>query len=174
MATESGPKTIPLEDLFPEGPAGAARQRRTRQPKATITVPGINKQVFVDAFQLASAGLSLAGASQFALSPEEVERMADAWYRLAKEYPAFGKQVVKGNRVTVWGNLFIVNAIVLGKRVDLAMEWWKDRPKKPRQPAPTRAAAPAPTRPTAMRPASPVEPAPEWGPSTPDLTGTGV
>src|SRR5438046_2637336 len=132
MATD--PKTIPLEQLFPDGTP--QRQRRTRQPRGPASVPGITKEVFRDAFELASAGLVLAGAESYALTKEEIDRMADAWYRLAKEYPAFGKQVAQGNKMTVWGNLFIVNAIVLGKRIDMAMTWWNDRPKKPPQPRP--------------------------------------
>lgn len=171
------PRTIPLEELFPE--AGSTQQpRRTRQPRTPAASPGITKQVFSDAFELASAGLSLAGANEYALSKEEIERMADSWYRLAKEYPAFGKQVVKGNRITVWGNLFIVNAIVVGKRVEMAVEWWQTRPKKTAAsaPRPMMRPAPAPVAPAApvrrgVPPAGTVEPTPEWGPSQPDLGG---
>lgn len=178
MAQEAAPRTIPLEDLFPNASGdGAPRQRRTRQPRTAPTVPGVTKQSFVEAFELASAGFKLAGANDYALTPDEIERMADAWYRLAKEYPSFGKQVIKGNRMTVWGNLILVNAIVVGKRVEMTVDWWQDRqrnkPPKPRpvprpvQPTPTRT---APVR-EAVGAAPTAEPAATWGPSTPD---TGV
>lgn len=169
------PKTIPLEDLFPEG----TRTTRTRAPRGSgpariPSAPGITKQIFVDAFELASAGLSLAGANDYALSKEEIERMADSWYRLAKEYPSFGKQVVKGNRVTVWGNLFIVNAIVVGKRVEMAVDAWQSRPKKTAQPRPAqqpRPTAPVQARPTAVQPRPITDDPAQWGPSSPELLG---
>lgn len=125
-------KTIPLEDLdfgadsapvgAPTGDVFGGQKRRGRKPKGAG--PSVVDRATIDEiFQLASASMKLSNTTrELALSEEERKEMVDAYYRVAKEYPAFGKYITKGRTASVWGNLILVNAIVLGKRLDIIAE----------------------------------------------------
>jgi hypothetical protein len=175
MATEA-PRTIPLAELFADAPKDGVTHRRTRTPRGPSTAaPGVDKATFKEMFELASAGLKLSGAKELALTPDEVEQMADAWYRLAKEYPSFGKYVTRGRKASVWGNLLMVNMIVIGKRVDVVADWWNRRERKPKPtqaPQTMRRTGPTSTaQPPIVRPAATGDYAPAEAPSQPDFTG---
>lgn len=105
---------VAFDDLFPE--VGKDSPKKERKPRGRAAKTTISKEYVKSVLEFANMGLAMS-ASQYALSSEEIESLADAWYAIIKEYPSVGKYLVVGKKLGVWGNLFFVHYQIFGPRI---------------------------------------------------------
>lgn len=99
--------------------AGTEPKRRGRRPKGTTVDVALTKSAIIEALSLANFPIQLTGYGRYALSADEINAMADAWFKVIKQNPYIAKYLVQAGKVGVWGNLLLVHAKIIGARVEM-------------------------------------------------------
>jgi hypothetical protein len=116
-----------FKDLFPEDakqysngePSKTTGSKRTRKPRGTTgKVATISRDAVKSALELANLGLALT-AHEYALVPEEIDALTEAWYQVIKDYPSVGKYLVVGKKLGMWGNLAFVHYQIVMRRYNI-------------------------------------------------------
>ena len=122
--TTDGPREVPLEDLFTEPSEPSKRTRKPRGPSTTTT------DTIHEILEAAAGALALTPLRDYTLSKDEIDKLADTWARVAKEYPAFGRYLIEGRKASVWGNVVITHLIIFSHKYDVYQEHKKSKPPK--------------------------------------------
>lgn len=93
----AGPPKDPVTGQFLKGGAG----------------PSLTKDAFRSSLAMLNIGFTLTGAGDLVLTPAELDQLAEAWYAVLKQHPAFLRMVARGNTLTVWGNAIFVTVMIV-------------------------------------------------------------
>jgi hypothetical protein len=139
---EKGTPTVRLETAEPR-----IAPKQPRGKRQAVTLGHLDRQVLVKAMEAANMAFDytakpderwpldtvwplghpqagqphpMRGQSYYSLSKEEIEKMADAWFEVAKRYPTFGSALVQGRTFSVWGDALFTTLAVVVTRVRVA------------------------------------------------------